>query len=177
MGLSHLKWKDWRLLTCAVLIAEVVHHEQPRIIELHNYSNANSIPQKLWAINSDWAHMFHRALVVWQWPSNVLSFLTQIETQTRKVKALARPIAALTSGMFKSQKWNPLADSLAPNFLSLEPVHHIRCLTSCCVCKLQALLIISVAGTIGTLSIRRSSSITYNSHSRNQRLRMSAVAR
>ena len=32
----------------AVLVAEIVHHEQPRLVELHNYSSANSIPQKMY---------------------------------------------------------------------------------------------------------------------------------
>ena len=31
-----------------MLIAEIIHHEQPRLIELHNYSSANSIPQKMY---------------------------------------------------------------------------------------------------------------------------------
>lgn len=30
-----------------VLAAEIIHHELPHIVELHNYSTAHSIPQKL----------------------------------------------------------------------------------------------------------------------------------
>ena len=36
-----------KILHPAVLAAELVHHEQPHIIELHNYSSAHSMAQKL----------------------------------------------------------------------------------------------------------------------------------
>ena len=31
----------------AVLVAEVVNHEAPRIVEVHNYSSANGVPQRM----------------------------------------------------------------------------------------------------------------------------------
>lgn len=34
-----------------VLAAEIIHHELPHIVELHNYSTAHSSPQKLWDLS------------------------------------------------------------------------------------------------------------------------------
>jgi len=42
----------------AVLLAEVVHHYFPKYVELHNYSAANSVRQKLYnwsTLNREWA--------------------------------------------------------------------------------------------------------------------------
>lgn len=38
-----------KMIGCAlaVLVAELINHEAPRVVDLHNYSPANSIPQKL----------------------------------------------------------------------------------------------------------------------------------
>ena len=36
------------LLLIAVMLAEIVHHYFPKLVELHNYSNASSVRQKLY---------------------------------------------------------------------------------------------------------------------------------
>ena len=39
--------KIWALVLFAVLIAEVVNHYCPRIIEVHNYTAANAMDKKI----------------------------------------------------------------------------------------------------------------------------------
>lgn len=44
----------------AVLLAEIVHHYFPKYVELHNYSSANSIRQKLY----NWSTLNRASLLV-----------------------------------------------------------------------------------------------------------------
>ena len=48
MPLSKPKRNIARDFSDGVLVAEVVHHYFPKLVELHNYSAANSVRQKLY---------------------------------------------------------------------------------------------------------------------------------